>query len=121
MSVQKAFYNSSIDSHINGSVVLATNGDALSDCYSLSTAMTEDGIGGEYLDQKLSIDYLITSSVSSPMPKQSFSNGYTSNSERDLYEFLREAQLEHYYIALTRHLKVSLFIFYCLSVLYYFL
>ncbi|KAG5452717.1 Activated Cdc42 kinase-like [Clonorchis sinensis] len=90
------------------SLFSVSQADAGSDSLSLTTTVTGDLVGGGIWDRSQSI-----------MPLGcAFGRGQASNfidlgtqrssacGEKGLFEFLKEAELEHYYTALTTHLKI---------------
>ncbi|VDQ02785.1 unnamed protein product [Trichobilharzia regenti] len=82
--------------------------DTLSDSLSLATTATEGTIG-EVWERKQYPDMPLGCAIIKNQPP-SFLNlpnrVEEQSSEKDLYEFLKDAELEHYYTVLTRHLKI---------------
>ncbi|CAH8874799.1 unnamed protein product [Trichobilharzia szidati] len=82
--------------------------DTLSDSLSLATTATEGTIG-EVWERKQYPDMPLGCAIIKNQPPSflNLSNRVQEqSSEKDLYEFLKDAELEHYYTVLTRHLKI---------------
>ncbi|CAH8681558.1 hypothetical protein MS3_00004599 [Schistosoma haematobium] len=86
----------------------APSADTLSDSLSLATTATEGTIGEVWEQRQYPVMPLGCTVLKSPPP--SFLNLSNQDkqqpSEKDLYEFLKDAELDHYYSVLTRHLKI---------------
>ncbi|CAH8571598.1 unnamed protein product [Schistosoma turkestanicum] len=86
----------------------ATSVDTLSDSLSLGTTATESTVGEVWEQRHYPVMPLGCSLLGSQPPSfLNFSNQDKQQpSEKDLYEFLKDAELDHYYSVLTRHLKI---------------
>uniref|UniRef100_A0A3Q0KRM9 non-specific protein-tyrosine kinase n=1 Tax=Schistosoma mansoni TaxID=6183 RepID=A0A3Q0KRM9_SCHMA len=86
----------------------APSADTLSDSLSLATTATRGTIGEVWEQRQYPVMPLGCTVLKNPPP--SFLNLSNQDkqqpSEKDLYEFLKDAELDHYYSVLTRHLKI---------------
>lgn len=86
------------------SLFSVSQADGISDSISLVTTGHDALIWGRHPRTAMPIGYTMVR-VQSSAPGHSHSQ--QQQSDLDLFEFLKEAQLEHYYTALTTHLKVT--------------
>ncbi|CAH8667698.1 unnamed protein product [Heterobilharzia americana] len=91
-----------------GPGISASSVDTISDSLSLATTATEGTIGEVWERKQYSAMPLGCAVIRNRPPSflNLSSRGQEQSSEKDLYEFLRDAELEHYYSVLTRHLKI---------------
>ncbi|VDP90596.1 unnamed protein product [Echinostoma caproni] len=81
--------------------------DGISDSISLATTAGHDGLIWERHPRvAMPVGYTMVRAQPPGFLHSSVSGQSQHQSEMDLFEFLKEAQLEHYYTALTTHLKI---------------
>ncbi|KAK4475422.1 hypothetical protein MN116_002477 [Schistosoma mekongi] len=95
-------------SRIGQSKLSAPSAETLSDSLSLATTATEGTIG-EVWEQRHCPVMPLGCAVQKCQPPSILNLPNPSHQhplEKDLYEFLKDAELDHYYSVLTRHLKI---------------
>ncbi|CAL8093947.1 unnamed protein product [Calicophoron daubneyi] len=89
------------------SLFSVSQADNTSDSFSIATTTTTgDPLGSSVWDKHSQYNAAMPLGCSLSRAQLLTNPKQNSANEKDLFEFLREAQLEHYYTALTTHLKI---------------